>query len=104
MTVFARIYGISSVSTDSQVRIEFSSRLRRLRLEHGYPHARAFAEAIGIEENRYTRYERGEVEPNLAVIAAICRTLGITPNEPFGYERIKMRACPSCGGAGVVPA
>jgi len=41
--------------------------LRRMGIENGFSLARQFARALGIEENRYTRYERAEVEPNLTL-------------------------------------
>jgi transcriptional regulator with XRE-family HTH domain len=67
------------------VRLEFAKRLRRLRTEKGFPKARLFAKRLGIEENRYTRYERAEVEPNLTLICRICQTLGITPNDLLDF-------------------
>ena len=42
--------------------------------------------AIGIEENRYTRYERAEVEPSLTVLLKICETLGVSPNDLLGFS------------------
>jgi len=67
------------------VRAEFAKRLRTLRAQRGYERARHFAKALGIEENRYTRYERAEVEPNLTLLFEICQTLAITPNELMGF-------------------
>jgi len=71
----------------SQVRAEFADRLRRLRVARGYKHARALARLLDLDENRYTRYERGEVEPNLATILRICAVLGTNPNELLGYRQ-----------------
>lgn len=62
----------------------FTKRLRSLRLAKGFSAARHFAEALGIPENRYTRYERGAAEPDIDTIYEICRTLAVTPNELFG--------------------
>ena len=67
------------------VRIEFARRLRQLRTEKGFAHAREFARVLGIEENRYTRYERAEVEPSLTLIHKICVTLQVAPNDLFGF-------------------
>jgi transcriptional regulator with XRE-family HTH domain len=66
------------------VRWKFAQRLKSLRLERGFERARFFAKALGIEENRYTRYERAEVEPNLTLIAKMCETLRVTPNQLLG--------------------
>ena len=65
----------------ASVRVLFGSRLRALRSAGGYATARAFARRLGIEENRYTRYERGEVEPDLGLIAQICEQLQVTAAE-----------------------
>lgn len=68
-----------------EVRTEFAKRLREMRLQSGFPRARYFAKSLGIEENRYTRYERAEVEPNLTLIHKMCETLGVSPNELLGF-------------------
>ncbi|MEM7775611.1 MAG: helix-turn-helix transcriptional regulator [Pseudomonadota bacterium] len=49
----------------------FGQRLRDARKSAGYRTAQAFATEIGLDQNRYTRYERGEVEPNLFVLRKI---------------------------------
>jgi transcriptional regulator with XRE-family HTH domain len=67
------------------VRSQFAKRLKSLRTHRGFERARYFAKALGIEENRYTRYERAEVEPNLTLIHQMCERLGVTPNELLGY-------------------
>lgn len=68
-----------------EVRTEFAKRLREMRLQSGFPRARYFAKSLGIEENRYTRYERAEVEPSLTLIHKMCETLGVSPNELLGF-------------------
>ena len=72
-----------------EARAAFASRLRERRVQSGYARARNFAKALGIEENRYTRYERGE--PDVTLIQKICEALRITPDELFGYEGPAMR-------------
>ena len=64
----------------------FADNLRRLRIARGYPRARQLARELGIKENRYTRYERGQAEPPLELIYAICAKLAVTPNDLFGVE------------------
>jgi transcriptional regulator with XRE-family HTH domain len=59
----------------------FSNRLRTLRAAKGYATARDFSRALQIEEARYTRWERGETEPDISNILRICRVLDIDPNE-----------------------
>ena len=61
-------------------RREFAQRLRELRVPRGFRTARSLARALDIDENRYTRYERAEVEPDLTMIRRICETLGVTPD------------------------
>ena len=71
-----------------EARLQFAQRLKSMRLRHGFHRARHFAESLGIEENRYTRYERAEVEPSLTLLHKICDTLHISPNELLGFDRI----------------
>lgn len=59
----------------------FARRLRELRVPRGFRTARSLASALGIDENRYTRYERAEVEPDLGLLMKICETLALTPND-----------------------
>lgn len=68
----------------SQARLEFSKHLKEARLARGFRTARSLAKALSIDENRYTRYERAEVEPDLSLIRRICEALNITPNELLG--------------------
>ena len=70
----------------SEIRVRFGLRLKSLRQGAGFKSARSFADALELDENRYTRYERGEVEPNLANICKICLVLGIQPNDLFSFE------------------
>ena len=83
------------------VRAEFARRLRTLRAQRGFERARHFAKALGIEENRYTRYERAEVEPNLTLIFEICQKLAVTPNELMGYA--EAGEAPRAPGLGDAP-
>jgi transcriptional regulator with XRE-family HTH domain len=69
-----------------RVRTQFAKRLKALRTKRGFERARYFAKSLGIEENRYTRYERAEVEPSLTLIHKICSTLQVTPNELLGFS------------------
>ena len=50
-------------------------RLREARLLAGYRRARHFAEALGIKENTYCRYERNEVMPSYDCLARISQLL-----------------------------
>src|SRR5882672_10370283 len=68
-----------------EVRSQFAKRLKIIRTQRGFDRARYFAKSLGIEENRYTRYERAEVEPSLTLIHKMCATLHVTPNELLGF-------------------
>lgn len=74
---------------------EFANRLREYRVPRGYRTARMFARALGIDENRYTRYERAEVEPDLALLVRICTLLEITPNDLLGFPEISKPVAPA---------
>lgn len=71
-------------SSAPPARREFARRLRELRVPRGFRTARSLARTLDIDENRYTRYERAEVEPDLDMIRRICEALGVTPNELLG--------------------
>jgi DNA-binding XRE family transcriptional regulator len=87
------------------VRAQFAKRLRVLRAQQGYERARHFAKALGIEENRYTRYERAEVEPSLTLIYEICQKLAVTPNELLGFAELEAGKPPPLAPApGAAPA
>jgi transcriptional regulator with XRE-family HTH domain len=77
-----------------EVRSQFAKRLKTMRVQSGFERARYFAKALGIEENRYTRYERAEVEPSLTLIHKICEVLRVSPNELLGFET---RGAPGLG-------
>jgi len=68
----------------AEVRTRFGLRLRELRLQAGFKSARSFALALNLEETRYMRYERGEVEPSLSNIRKMCRLLGVDANRLLG--------------------
>jgi transcriptional regulator with XRE-family HTH domain len=68
-------------------------------MQRGFQRARHFAESLGIEENRYTRYERAEVEPSLTLIHKMCEMLGVTPNELLGFAGHEPK-----GASGPMPA
>lgn len=71
------------------VREHFARRLKELRIPRGFPTARSLSRALGIDENRYTRYERAEVEPDLSLLLKICGLLRASPNDlliPLGFD------------------
>jgi transcriptional regulator with XRE-family HTH domain len=70
-------------------RQQFAQRLRELRIPRGFRTARSLARALDIDENRYTRYERAEVEPDLTMIRRICETLGVTPDALLGFDTLE---------------
>lgn len=78
-----------------EARIRFARRLKALRAEKGHARARYFAKSLGIEENRYTRYERAEVEPDLTLIHKMCEVLRVTPNELMGFAETGGNLAPS---------
>ena len=61
--------------------LTFGQRLREARLLAGYQRARHFAEALGIRENTYCRYERDEATPNYECLARICQLLNLDVGE-----------------------
>jgi transcriptional regulator with XRE-family HTH domain len=55
----------------------FAGRLKTLRVLRGFRTARSFARALDIDENRYTRWERGEVEPSVAMLSKMAEILNL---------------------------
>lgn len=68
------------------IRTLFAKRLKAFRVPRGFATARSFANALGIDENRYTRYERAEVEPDLSLLIKICSLLAVKPNDLLDFE------------------
>src|SRR5438034_8796899 len=85
------------------VRSQFAKRLKSIRTLRGFGRARYFAKSLGIEENRYTRYERAEVEPSLTLIHKMCETLRVSPNELLGFADLRYQHHPS-GAPGLAEA
>ena len=79
-----------------EVRSQFAKRLKEMRIQSGFVRARYFAKSLGIEENRYTRYERAEVEPSLTLIHKMCEILRVSPNALLGFAE--------SGGGDAMPA
>lgn len=73
----------------SEVMNAFSKRLKSAREAAGFETAKEFAEALGVEENRYRHWERGSAQPDLAMLTRITRLLKIEPNDlfPLAYRR-----------------
>jgi transcriptional regulator with XRE-family HTH domain len=69
---------------DPIVRSGFAWRLRALRrvygINRGQPNMtqKVFARELGVEDERYRRWERGEMEPSLGVLAALRRITGVS--------------------------
>ena len=81
-----------------EVRLRCARRLKDMRNQRGFHRARYFAKSLGIEENRYTRYERAEVEPSLTLIHKMCETLQVTPNELLGFAEASQRPLEAAPG------
>jgi transcriptional regulator with XRE-family HTH domain len=77
-----------------EVRSQFAKRLKEMRAQAGFVRARHLAKALGIEENRYTRYERAEVEPSLTLIHKMCEILRVSPDELLGFAESEGPAVP----------
>jgi DNA-binding XRE family transcriptional regulator len=73
----------------TEVMSAFSKRLQTARKAAGYETAKEFAEALGVEENRYRHWERGSAQPNLTMLTRISRLLKVEVQEllPLGYKR-----------------
>lgn len=62
-------------------------KLKQLREKRGLSQAEV-AQEIGISRQMYNKYERGDTEPSLSVIRAICQLYAISPNALLGQENM----------------
>jgi transcriptional regulator with XRE-family HTH domain len=67
----------------------FGRELKAAREKAGFETAKQFAEALGVEENRYRHWERGSAQPSLPMLARITRLLKVELSElvPAAYSR-----------------
>jgi transcriptional regulator with XRE-family HTH domain len=75
----------------------FAIRLKQLRVLRGYRTARAFAQALQIDENRYTRWERGEVEPSVAMLGKMADILNVPVDMLVSGGDVAANLAPSFG-------
>lgn len=64
------------------LRQEVGKKIRSTRLEKGLT-MRAVADAIGMEENNYSRFEKGNTNPTLKSLFKICQVLDISLKDLF---------------------
>ncbi len=76
----------------SNIKVAFAARLRALRLSLPPPEDQKelsqadFAKLLGLEAETYRRYERGETEPPLAVLARLRAVTGASLNSLVAGE------------------
>jgi transcriptional regulator with XRE-family HTH domain len=83
MSVVGSLYDSDDGTIVNTDKVAFGARLRTLRVAAGFQSARLFAEALGVNENTYSRYERGQSAPDFHLLQKICKRLNITPNDLF---------------------
>lgn len=64
----------------------FGQRLKKAR-QQKFRSARKAAEAFGMDEHRYRKYERGATEPDFEALLQICAALDITTDYLLPLER-----------------
>lgn len=62
----------------SQMKLDFGARLVFLRKQLGYEEAVDFAKYLGVDQNTYTRWERGEVYPQIPNLLRIKLQTNVT--------------------------
>jgi transcriptional regulator with XRE-family HTH domain len=63
----------------------FHINLRDLR-QTRFETSREMSKALRIRENTYSRWERGETEPSVAMLIRICKVLDISADELLGLR------------------
>lgn len=74
-------------TTASQLKLEFGARLKMARTALGYTSAALAAAGIGVDENTYTMWERGERYPNAVNLLKIKRGFGVTVDYLYFGDR-----------------
>jgi transcriptional regulator with XRE-family HTH domain len=75
------------MSFKDQVMKTFGQKLKAARKKAGYRSAKAFADAIGVEDPRYRTWERGAVSPPLHMLTRMCVLLDVEPNDLLPLAR-----------------
>jgi ribosome-binding protein aMBF1 (putative translation factor) len=76
---------------EDHVKETFGQRLRAARLAAGHEAASHFADALGVEENRYRHWERGSAMPDIPMVTRICELLDVEPNDLLPLATRKRR-------------
>lgn len=64
---------------------EFSDRLKTVRLKQGFTQ-KELASSLNITRAAYSAWESGRNEPSFALLASICKTLGVTADYLIGLS------------------
>jgi transcriptional regulator with XRE-family HTH domain len=70
----------SEEENDLRLRRELGRRLVELRGRRKWSQ-RELAKRVGVDRSRLAKWERGASIPSLSMLGALCRALGVTPNE-----------------------
>jgi transcriptional regulator with XRE-family HTH domain len=70
---------------------DFATALKQARYRAGFRTAKSFADALGIDADRYRHWERGSATPDIAMVSRICKLLDITPNDLLPHALKKKR-------------
>ena len=71
----------------SPLRQQFGRRLEAARIAAGYATMRDFAEALGVQEARYRRWEAAETEPDLWHLMKIAKLSGASLDTLIAGDR-----------------
>ena len=64
----------------------FGERLRECRIEKGFTQNQ-LAEKLLIAQSTLGKYERGELQPNIETIKALCKILDVSSDYLLGIEK-----------------
>ena len=66
--------------------MNIGDRLKRARLSAGFAQQKDVADALGIERTRYLKWEHGDSQPPLDMLAKMCRLFGVSSDYLLGLE------------------
>lgn len=73
-------------TTPTKLKNELATRLRSARIVAGYATQQAAAEALGIQLDRYRKWEKGRSPVPAQYVAVVCEVFGVDANYLFGVE------------------
>ena len=77
--------------------MNFGEKITALRKQAGLSQE-ALAEKLGVSRQAVGKWEKGEAQPELSKLLALCDLFGVTPDQLLGYEKAPLPLQPQRAG------